>query len=138
MMIKISSFSSKLYLLILVSIIAVIASVLFSYMISVHEIESLIKDDISSVAEALQKNLTYIASIKPDAINEESFKNQMNSIKIGKSGYVYLINEEGVMVTHPVVQGKNQGSLPFNQYIMTHKEGGTLSFVAASTGQDKV
>ncbi len=135
---RMDSFGSKMLLLIVVSVVAVIAGVAFSYIIAVHEIESLIKEDISSVAETLQKNLTYIASIKPDAINDENFKEQMNSIKIGKSGYIYLINEQGVMVTHPVAQGKNQGALAHNQHIITHKEGGTLSFIAASTGQDKV
>ena len=134
---KFNSFGSKLLLLILASIVAVIASVSFSYIISVREIESLMKEDVSSVAEALQKNLTYLATVKPDALHDENFKKQMNGIKLGQSGYIYIINEEGVMVTHPVAQGKNQGDLAHNRYIITHKEGGTLSFIAASTGQDK-
>jgi len=135
---KFTSFGNKIFLLIMVSIIAVIASVSFSYIVSVREIDSLINEDISSVAEALQKNLTYIASIKPEAINNDDFKKQMNSIKIGQSGYVYLINEQGIMVTHPIIQGKNQGDLAHNRYITTHKDGGTISFIASSTGQDKV
>ncbi len=132
------SFGSKIYLLIVMSIVAVILTVSFSYIIAVREIESLMTEDINSVADTLQSNLLYLASVQPNAINDENFKKSMNSIKIGKSGYIYIINEEGVMATHPVIQGKNQGNLAHNHYIITHKEGGTLSFIAGSTGQDKV
>jgi methyl-accepting chemotaxis protein len=135
---KFNSFGSKIFLLIAMSIAAVVFTVSFSYVISVREIESLMTEDINSVADTLQKNLTYIASVKPDAIQEENFKKQMNSIKIGQSGYIYLIDGAGIMVTHPVAQGKNQGDLAHNRYIINHKEGGTLSFIAASTGQDKI
>ncbi len=138
MKLRLNTFGSKIYFLIGMSIAAVILSVLFSYIISVLEIESLMKEDINSVADALQKSLTYLATVQPNAINDDNFKKQMNSIKIGKSGYVYMINAEGVFVTHPVVQGKNGVALPQNKYVIEHKEGGTLSFVAASTGQDKV
>ena len=135
---KFKSFGSKIFLLIVMSIVAVILTVSFSYLIAVREIDQLIKEDINSVADALQKNLTYLATAKPDAIYDENFKKQMNSIKIGKSGYIYLINEEGTMVTHPVIQGKNQSDVAHNHYIINHKEGGTYAFIAASTGQDKI
>jgi methyl-accepting chemotaxis protein len=128
----------KLGIICMVSFLAILINVAFSYIISLREIESLIKEDISSIADTMQKNLKYIASVKPDAINDDNFKKEMNSIKIGKSGYVYLINEQGTMVTHPTIQGKNQSEVTHNRHIISHKEGGTLSFVAVSTGQDKV
>ncbi len=135
---KLNSFGSKIFFMIVLAIIAVITSVTFSYLIAVREIEALMLEDISSIANTMQKNLTYVATIKPDAIQDENFKKHMNDIKIGQSGYVYLINEDGMMVTHPTIQGKKQGDVAHNRYIITHKEGGTYSFVAASTGQDKL
>lgn len=135
---KFTTIRSKLIALSCVGLAAILASALFSYTIATYEIKRLMEADINSVADALQKSLTYIAITRPEALGDEEFRKQMNDIKIGKSGYVYIIDENGVLATHPTSQGKNHTGIKHQDYIRTHKEGGMTEFTSTTTNQKKL
>ena len=135
---KTESIRAKLALISGIALLAIVFSVGFSYYLAVREAKGIMEEGLNSVADALERSLAYVARVKPDALQDSAFLNQMNSIKLGKSGYVYFINDKGIMVSHPTSQGKDQTGVPHNDYIRAHKEGGILEYVATTTKQDKI
>jgi methyl-accepting chemotaxis protein len=94
--------------------------------------------DITSIASAIEKNINYIAQINPKAYQEEDFKESIYSIKIGKSGYVYMIDAEGTMAVHPTSEGKNYAGHDYIDHIRHDQKGGTYEYLSAATNQDKI
>jgi methyl-accepting chemotaxis protein len=137
-MIRFNSIKSRLVFFAVFSFILVAVSVSFSYFISVHEIKTIMQTDVSSVADAMQKSLSYIALTNPDAYKDENFKKDFNSVKIGKTGYPFLLDEQGTLVVHKKDEGKNLAGLRHIDYIRRHKEGGVYEYRASTTGQDKI
>ena len=119
---------------------AILMSVIVAYFIAVGSIKSIMISDLNTVADALEKNVNYIANIEPKAYEEEKFKEEIKKIKIGKSGYVYFINAEGVMTIHPKPEdeGKNKAGHDYIDHIRSDKAGGIYEYVSATTGQDKI
>ncbi len=137
-MIRFNSIKSRLIFFASFSFISVVFSVSFSYFISVHEIKTIMEKDVASVADAMQKSLGYIARINPDAYKDENFKKAFNSVKIGKTGYAFLLDGQGTLVVHRKDEGKNLAGLPHIDFIRKHKEGGVYEYRASTTGQDKL
>lgn len=50
-------------------------------------------------------------------------ENTLNNIKIGQTGYVYVMNTEGSLFVHPQIKGKNLGHYDFSKEIVTNKNG---------------
>jgi len=119
---------------------AVLFSVIVAYFIATSSIKEIMTSDLNTVANALEKNVNYIAQIKPDAYKDESFKKDIKSIKIGSSGYVYFINADGVMTIHPKAEdeGKNKAGHDYIDHIRADKAGGIYEYVSATTGQHKI
>lgn len=117
---------------------AILISVIVAYFIAVGSIKTIMTSDLNTVADALEKNVNYIAQIKPKAYEDEAFKDDIKSIKVGKSGYVYFINAEGVMTIHPKDEGKNKAGHDYIDHIRADKAGGIYEYVSATTGQDKI
>jgi methyl-accepting chemotaxis protein len=119
---------------------AILISVIVAYFIATSSIKTIMTNDLNSVADALEKNINFIAKIEPKAYEDEAFKNDIKSIKIGKSGYVYFINAEGVMTIHPKPEdeGKNKAGHDYIDHIRADKAGGVYEYVSATTGQDKI
>lgn len=117
---------------------AILISVIVAYFIAVGSIKTIMTSDLNTVADALEKNVNYIAQIKPKAYEDEAFKDDIKSMKVGKSGYVYFINAEGVMTIHPKDEGKNKAGHDYIDHIRADKAGGIYEYVSATTGQDKI
>ncbi|QZY55188.1 Cache 3/Cache 2 fusion domain-containing protein [Crassaminicella profunda] len=47
----------------------------------------------------------------------------LNDIKIGKTGYVYVMNSKGDVLVHPNIKGENLSSFAFSQKIIKTKNG---------------
>jgi methyl-accepting chemotaxis protein len=117
---------------------AVLVSVIVAYFIATSSIHDIMTNDLISVADTLEKNVNYIAKIEPKAYQEEDFKKEIKSIKIGESGYVYFLNAEGVMTIHPKDEGKSKAGHDYIDHIRNDKAGGIYEYVSATTGQDKI
>lgn len=135
-----TTIKSKFIFNLVAAVGAVLFSVIVAYFIATSSIKEIMTSDLNTVANALEKNVNYIAQIKPDAYQDESFKNDIKSIKIGSSGYVYFINADGVMTIHPKPEdeGKNKAGHDYIDHIRADKAGGIYEYVSATTGQHKI
>jgi len=133
-----NTIKSKLVFFAGISAVLLAISVTFSYFIAVGSIKEIMYNDVSAVAEALDKNLTYLSNTNPEAIQQPEFKKMINSIKLGKSGYVFLMNDLGVLTVHATSEGKNLSGQPHIDQIRQKKEGGIFEYKAVSTGQEKI
>ncbi|MDD2828758.1 MAG: methyl-accepting chemotaxis protein [Sulfuricurvum sp.] len=133
-----NTIKSKFILNLVAAIGAILISVIVAYFIAVGSIKEIMISDLNTVADALEKNVNYIANIEPKAYQEVGFKEEIKKIKIGKSGYVYFINSEGVMTIHPKDEGKNKAGHDYIDHIRSDKAGGIYEYVSATTGQDKI
>ena len=133
-----STIKSKFIFNVIAAIGAILVSVIVAYFIATTSIKSIMVSDLNTFADAMEKNVNYIAKIKPDAYKDDAFKDDIKSIKIGESGYVYLINAEGTMTIHPKDEGKNKAGHDYIDHIRSDKAGGIYEYVSATTGQDKI
>ncbi len=133
-----NTIKAKLVLFSLVCIALITLSVSFSYVIAVATVKDIMKSDVASVADALEKNINYIATIKPEAYKEASFKRMVCSVKVGKSGYPFMLDPEGVLTVHPTDEGKKLAGLPHIDHIRNNKEGGVYEYTAKTTKQVKI
>ncbi|MDA7817936.1 methyl-accepting chemotaxis protein [Sulfurimonas sp.] len=122
----------------LFSAIALILVVLIAYYISFSKIRNIMVSDISTVAVALEKSLKYIALKDKEAYKDEDLKEQLKQIKVGKSGYVYLIREDGILLIHPKKEGKSLIKTDYGQHITSHKKNGIYEYHSVTSGQDKI
>ena len=116
---------------------AVLVSVIVAYFIAVGSIKSIMESDLDSVADSLHKNLNYIAEVDPKAYEKPSFKAGINAIKIGKTGYVYVMDASGTLIVHPKKEGSSLAGTEYGDFIRAHKEGGMFEYVSSTTGQEK-
>ena len=133
-----STIKAKLILYLVVSLISIASGVIFAYFIASYEIKKIMVNDISDLASTLQRSVKYIASNDAEAYKDEKFARYLNGMKIGKSGYVYLIDSEGTLITHPRKQGKSLAGKSYADHIINDKNGGTHEYVSATSGQEKI
>ena len=120
------------------SVVAIFVSIIVAYFLAVKDVDTIMKTDLGSVADALQQESLYIAEKEPFGYRDPSFKRHIHAIKIGKSGYVYLMDEKGTFVVHPAKEGKNFSGHGYVDHIRNDREGGFLEYVSAATGQEKI
>lgn len=94
--------------------------------------------DIYNVAVALEQSIKYASKKDQQAYKSQDFKDFILNIKVGKSGYVYLIQEDGTLLIHPKKEGASLKQTEYGKYITSHKEGGTYEYHSATTGQEKI
>lgn len=133
-----STIKSKFIFNLIAAVSAILVSVIVAYFIATSSIKAIMISDLNTVADALEKNVNYIAAIKPDAYKDDVFKNDIKSIKIGQSGYVYFIDATGTMTIHHKDEGKNKAGHGYIDHIRADKNGGIYEYVSATTGQDKI
>ena len=135
---KLQTIKSKLSILFIISLIG-IATVTFSaYFIAQNEIKAIMKADISTAADILEKSISYVIEKDPKAYSAKDFQKSINAIKIGKSGYVYVLDTKGTFVVHYKKQGKNYAGKGYIDYIRSHKKAGIHEYVSATSGQEKI
>ncbi|OPX66301.1 MAG: Sensory rhodopsin II transducer [Methanoregulaceae archaeon PtaB.Bin056] len=59
----------------------------------------------------------------PEDTTYGALKKEVNSIKLGDSGYVYIMDSKGTLISHPTLQGQNLGSEDFVKAMIANKEG---------------
>jgi methyl-accepting chemotaxis protein len=133
-----STIKSKFIFNLIAAVSAILVSVIVAYFIATSSIKAIMISDLNTVADALEKNVNYIAAIKPDAYKDNAFKEDIKSIKIGQSGYVYFIDSTGTMTIHPKDEGQNKAGHDYIDHIRADKSGGIYEYVSATTGQDKI
>lgn len=133
-----NTIKAKLVFFSLICVLLFVVSISFSYMIAVSSIKTIMETDVTSVADALEKNINYIASIQPDAYKDADFKKMIYSVKIGKSGYPFMLDEKGTLVVHSKDEGKNLAGQKHIDHIRNDKGGGIYEYTATTTGQDKI
>jgi methyl-accepting chemotaxis protein len=133
-----NSIKSKLVLLSLLGFVAVCIGVIVSYFIAAHEIELLMRADVEAVANSLEKSINYIAKDKPEGYKDKDFKRLIYDVKIGKSGYVFLMNAAGILSVHPTNEGANLSGTAHIDFIRRHKSAGIYEYQSVSTGQKKI
>ena len=132
------SIKSKFILNLLLALISLFIVVILAYSIAISKVHTLMVKDISTVSSSLEKTLSYIAEINPKALSDEKLKVDIKKIKIGKTGYVYIIGADGTLLVHPKKEGENLKDTDYGAYIISHKEDGVYEYVSATTGQDKI
>ncbi len=120
------------------SVIAIFISIIVAYRLAVKDVDTIMKTDIAAVADALQRLSLYIAQKEPDGYKDPAYKKSIYGIKIGKSGYVYMMDEKGTFVVHPKKEGKNFAGHDYVDHIRHDKKGGFYEYVSAATGQHKI
>ncbi len=129
---------SKFIFNLLVAIISIIASVVVAYFIALGSVKTIMTKDIVSVAVSLEGSLNYIASKDPKGYQDKELKDYIKKIHVGKTGYIYLIDESGLLLIHPTKEGANLKKTSYGSYITSHKEGGIYEYVSSTTGQEKI
>jgi methyl-accepting chemotaxis protein len=132
------SIKAKLALLSTLGFLAVAISVTVSYFVAIREVKTIMKTDVAAVADALEKSISYIATIKPDALKDPAFKKSIYAVRIGKSGYPFMLDEAGTLVVHSKDEGKNLAGQPHIDHIRSHPDSGFFEYTAKTTGQDKI
>lgn len=133
-----ATIKSKFILNLTAAVSAIFMSVIVAYFISMSSIKSIMTNDLNSVADALEHSVNHISKIEPKAYENEKFKKDLYDIKIGKSGYVYIVDAAGNMRVHPSKEGKNLAGHDYIDVIRSHKEGGIYEYTSATTGQEKI
>src|ERR1700680_1925524 len=87
--------------------VAVGLGISVSYFIAVYEVKTIMQADVGAVADAVEQSINYIATVRPDAYKEKNFKQFIYNVKIGKSGYAYMLDPQGTLVVHHQDEGKN-------------------------------
>ena len=133
-----STIKSKLVLYLIASLASIALGVIFAYFIASYEIKKIMVNDISDVAIALEKSINYIADNDDKAYEKESFTTYLNSMKVGKSGYVYLIDADAKLISHPSKQGKSLAGKSYAEHIVNDTNGGTYEYISSTSGQEKI
>lgn len=132
------SIKSKLTLLLILGCVAVVLSISLSYFIAERQIIAIMKADVTTIADALEKSTTYIATIRPDAWKEQDFKQLVYNTRIGKSGYLFLLDANGTLAIHHKDEGKSLAGQPHIDQIRSHRGSGLSEYRATTTGQEKI
>ncbi|QSZ41647.1 hypothetical protein GJV85_05845 [Sulfurimonas aquatica] len=128
---------AKFIINLILSIVSLLVILVVSYFIAISNIKSIMISDVSTVAQTLSNGIKYVSKYNKNAYKEKEFKDTIKNMKVGKSGYIYLISSDGTLLIHPKKEGKNLKNTSYGEYITSHKEGGTYSYTSKTTGQDK-
>ncbi|WP_148624405.1 methyl-accepting chemotaxis protein [Aliarcobacter cryaerophilus] len=133
------STSKKLFLTMFFNVISLIFIILVSFFIAKKNIEILINKDLESVGLSAFNLSSFYAKNNPKGYENKEFKDAIKEIKIGKSGYIYFVDESGKIIIHPTIEGKNLASLDFIQKIITNNDkSGIIEYYTDVTDQDKI
>ena len=133
------STSKKLFLTMFFNVMSLIFIILVSFFIAKKNIEILINKDLESVGLSVFNLSSFYAKNNPKGYENKEFKDAIKEIKIGKSGYIYFVDESGKIIIHPTIEGKNLASLDFIQKIISSNDkSGIVEYYTDVTNQDKI
>ena len=133
------STSKKLFLTMFFNVMSLIFIISVSFFIAKKNIEILINKDLESVGLSVFNLSSFYAKNNPKGYENKEFKDAIKEIKIGKSGYIYFVDESGKIIIHPTIEGKNLASLDFIQKIISSNDkSGIIEYYTDVTNQDKI
>jgi methyl-accepting chemotaxis protein len=130
--------SKKLLLNMYFTIIGLIAIIMISYFTATKNINLVMENDLVSISNSLEKLISINAKHDLKGFENAEFKEAIKSIKIGETGYVFLIDSTGNFVIHPTKEGISIANTDYGKKIISDKNGGIISYIAESTKQDKI
>ncbi|MEA3384361.1 MAG: Cache 3/Cache 2 fusion domain-containing protein, partial [Campylobacterota bacterium] len=135
-----NSFSTKqkLFMNMMMAQVGFALLIILSYMSATGEIKTIMTKDINTVANALEQSINLYAKNNPEGYKNKDFKESIYNTKIGESGYVYMINEAGVMAVHHKKEGKSYAGSSYIDHIRADKNGGVHEYTSSTTGQEKI
>ncbi len=129
---------AKFIINLLVSIFSMLVILVVAYFLAVSNIKAIMVSDVSNVAKSLKKNIVFMEENSGLKYTDKKFKDMIHSTRVGKTGYVYIIDSKGTLLVHPKEEGKSLANTSYGAYIISHKEGGTYEYVSSTTGQAKL
>lgn len=132
------SIRSKFILNLIVSIISLVAVLIVSYLLAMNNIKSIMIHDVSTVAKTISMGFNYLSKKDKYLYKDKTFKELVHKMRVGKTGYVYVISSDGTLLIHPTKEGKNLKNTSYGSYIISHKKGGIYEYTSSTTGQNKL
>lgn len=132
------SIRKRTILNLIASQIGFVSLLIVAYVIATGEIEKTLEKDMYSQADNIGKSISFVAKDNPNGFKDKSFKQSIYNMKIGKSGYVYMVDSSGVLIVHPTAEGKDLSSKDFIQSITSDRGTGTVDYYTALTDQHKL
>ena len=129
---------SKFILNLLMALFVLAVTIVIAYRLAISSIHTIMVKYIETVAVSLEQTLNYISEVNPDAYKDEHFKDDIKKIKVGKTGYVFLMHSSGNLFIHKSHEGKSLGDTEYGKYILSHKEGGVYEYFSKTSGQMKI
>jgi methyl-accepting chemotaxis protein len=120
------------------AIIGLILIMTISYFTATKNINLVMENDLESISNSLEKLILINAKKDPKGFENSEFKETIKNIKIGKTGYVYLIDSKAVLTIHPNKEGSSLAKEDYAKQIISDKKGGIVSYYSATTNQDKI
>jgi methyl-accepting chemotaxis protein len=136
--VTLKTIKSKFILNLVAASSAIFLSVFIAYFISSTSIKTIMIDDLKSVLSTLNASINYVAKNDPKGYESKDFQDMLNSIKVGKSGYVYLIDSNGVLISHPTKKGKSLKDTEYGSHIIKSTKDGVYEYTSSTTNQDKL
>ncbi|KLE01214.1 methyl-accepting chemotaxis protein, partial [Aliarcobacter butzleri] len=130
--------SKKLLINLFFNVISLILIIFISFYIANKNINLLIKKDLENVALSIDSLISIFAENDSKGWQDNKFKEAIKKIKIGKSGYIYFVDDKGTLTIHPTIEGKNLGNEDFIQKIVSDKSSGIIEYYTDVTKQDKI
>ena len=130
--------SKKLLLNMYFSIIGLILIMTISYFTATKNINLVMENNLESMSNSLEKTILINAKKNSKGYEDREFKETIKNIKIGKTGYVYLINAKATLTIHPNKEGTSLEKEDYAKQIISDKKGGIISYYSATTNQDKI
>ncbi len=129
---------SKFIINLVLAFFGLISLVVIADFIAVRKVHDIMLKDVSSIATSLQKTMEYISETDPASYKNVLLKEKIHDIRIGKSGYVYVISSDGTLLIHPNKEGENLKGTDYGSHIISHKSNGTYEYTSVTTGQEKI
>ncbi|WP_323665289.1 methyl-accepting chemotaxis protein [Aliarcobacter butzleri] len=132
------STSKKLLINLFFNVISLILIIFISFYIANKNIDLLIKKDLETIGLSIDNLISIFEENDSKAWENNKFKEAIKKIKIGKSGYVYFVDEKGIITIHPTIEGKNLANEDFIKKIISDKNSGIIEYYTDVTKQDKI
>ncbi|MEV9593810.1 methyl-accepting chemotaxis protein [Aliarcobacter butzleri] len=132
------STSKKLLINLFFNVISLILIIFISFYIANKNIDLLIKKDLETIGLSIDNLISIFEENDSKGWENNKFKEAIKKIKIGKSGYVYFVDEKGTITIHPTIEGKNLANEDFIKKIISDKNSGIIEYYTDVTKQDKI
>ncbi|MDN5049666.1 methyl-accepting chemotaxis protein [Aliarcobacter butzleri] len=132
------STSKKLLINLFFNVISLILIIFISFYIANKNIDLLIKKDLETIGLSIDNLISIFEENDSKAWENNKFKEAIKKIKIGKSGYVYFVDDKGTITIHPTIEGKNLANEDFIKKIISDKNSGIIEYYTDVTKQDKI